>query len=828
MKKIPMLLMVLAICFLTVPIAQAADQSYATLKTQYVTSHPGQSLIPFPWDPSNATKILPVNYVIPAAPGNSVSITAARDQTEAASFILNSQKDLSGIQITVQDLSNSQGGIIPASAVNVRTVKSWYQAAKDDIWFNALGYYLTPELLLKDDSLVKVDYVNKINYLNVTINGVPQYIDISTPSAKFPSNAVVNDATTLQPFPLAANENKQIWLTVKIPAGTPAGDYTGDITVTAPAEPPVKIKFTATVLSFNLEPTPLLYGLYYDGIISGSGSISDHAKTTAQYTAEIANMKAHGVLYQTATDWYGGQSMASFDQALAIRNQLGLPKDKLFLLEPTTTPSLSAATVKQYIAEAAKYGYNNVYFEGVDEANDAGLKAEAPAWQTVHTAGGNVFVALSTNKNAVNVVGSTLDVAVLAGPLDAAQATAWHNNGNTLLSYGNPQVGVENPAMYRKNYGFALWNAGYDGVMNFAYQCRYGNSIWNDYDSLSSAFRDHVFAYPTTNGVIDTVQWEGWQEGVDDARYVATLIKQDGNDASARSIVTGSLSKSDMATIRSKIIQKISPSSTPVPTPTPTPTPTPAPVVTPTPTPIPTPDPVVTPVSGSSITAAMPNGGENWIRGTSHTVAWNYTNNPGSTVNIVLLKGDSQIGTIATSVPVGSNGKGSYTWPISSNGYTGSDFKVSIQSTTQTGIQDVSNNNFTLSSTTPTPISTPTVPPTPIPTVTPTPTINPVPTTSITATLPNGGETWVRKTTQTITWNYTGNPGSTVNLILMKGGSQVGTIATGVPIGSNGKGSYTWPISSNGYTGNDFKVSIKSSTQTAIQDMSNNNFNITL
>ena len=43
-------------------------------------------------------------------------------------------------------------------------------------------------------------------------------------------------------------------------------------------------------------------------------------------------------------------------------------------------------------------------------------------------------------------------------------------------------------------------------------------------------YRDHVFAYPTSNGVIDTIQWEGWREGVDDTRYVATLIKKDGSD----------------------------------------------------------------------------------------------------------------------------------------------------------------------------------------------------------------------------------------------------------------------------------------------------------
>ena len=30
-------------------------------------------------------------------------------------------------------------------------------------------------------------------------------------------------------------------------------------------------------------------------------------------------------------------------------------------------------------------------------------------------------------------------------------------------------------------------------------------------------------AYPTADGVIDTIQWEGYREGIDDLRYLATL-----------------------------------------------------------------------------------------------------------------------------------------------------------------------------------------------------------------------------------------------------------------------------------------------------------------
>ena len=165
--------------------------------------------------------------------------------------------------------------------------------------------------------------------------------------------------------------------------------------------------------------------------------------------------------------------------------------------------------------------------------------------------------------------------------------------------------------------------------------------------------------------------------------------------------------------------------------------------------------------------------GRSWQRGTSHTVTWSYTGSPGSTVKIVLLKAGVEVGTIIASTSIGSSGTGSYTWPISSTGCTGSDYKVSVQSISQPTIKDTSNNYFTL-----------------------TPAEQPPPT--ITVTSPNGGETWQRGTSHTVTWSYTGSPGSTVKIVLLKAGAEVGTIISSTSIGSSGTGSYTWPISTTG------------------------------
>lgn len=97
---------------------------------------------------------------------------------------------------------------------------------------------------------------------------------------------------------------------------------------------------------------------------------------------------------------------------------------------------------------------------------------------------------------------------------------------------------------------------------------------------------------------------------------------------------------------------------------------------------------------------------------------------------------------------------------------------------------------------------------------------------SIQLTSPNGGETWKRGTPQTVTWDYSGSPGSTVKIVLAKGGVEVGTIRVSTSIGTGGHGSYTWVINPSGTTGSDYKVKVQSISQPSIQDTSNNYFTL--
>ncbi len=90
---------------------------------------------------------------------------------------------------------------------------------------------------------------------------------------------------------------------------------------------------------------------------------------------------------------------------------------------------------------------------------------------------------------------------------------------------------------------------------------------------------------------------------------------------------------------------------------------------------------------------------------------------------------------------------------------------------------------------------------------------------SLILTTPNGYELW-SSGAQTIIWKYSGNPGTSVRLELLNHDSFVQTIATGLPIGSGGKGNYVWNIPESLPFSQYYKVRIVSEQNASISDTS--------
>ncbi|OGV74537.1 MAG: hypothetical protein A3K19_08480 [Lentisphaerae bacterium RIFOXYB12_FULL_65_16] len=135
------------------------------------------------WWASSGWKI-PRQRPLPEAKSNAILIRTARNEVEAAQFVLRPAEAIRGLRIVTEALTGPEGGVIPADRVEVLRV----------------GY--VPVRQPTDDTGVAADWPDPLPPLKV-------------------------------PLDLKAGENQPFWLRVKAPLGIPAGLYTGNIRLEA-------------------------------------------------------------------------------------------------------------------------------------------------------------------------------------------------------------------------------------------------------------------------------------------------------------------------------------------------------------------------------------------------------------------------------------------------------------------------------------------------------------------------------------------------------------------------------------------------------------------
>ena len=92
---------------------------------------------------------------------------AAKGEFEPFSFIAHPYENIEKFEMKASDFKSEDGAAIPASALDMKVVKCWYQANWNS-YFNSGNQILVPDLLLSDETLVKVDEVKK-NYPALSI-----------------------------------------------------------------------------------------------------------------------------------------------------------------------------------------------------------------------------------------------------------------------------------------------------------------------------------------------------------------------------------------------------------------------------------------------------------------------------------------------------------------------------------------------------------------------------------------------------------------------------------------------------------------------------------
>lgn len=481
-------------------------------------------------------------------------IRAAQGEHEAISFMLFPFKDLDGFELKVSDLK-SDSAVLLSESVDLRVVKVWYAPSLSwDTYFAGGREFpkLLPELLLHDDTLVRVDENTRRNLLRIDYPSGSRYVDISVPGSTEQVESFnyvmepVADSKALRPLPLEAGSFRQFWLKVSVPADAAPGEYKGVVAMVAGGNEVGRFPISIEVLPFSLPRARTRYDLSreYIGGMMHHCSLADHiamgksrADAERRLLAEFQNMAEHNILYPFGPSFDDPERDDLAVRQLELMREAGMPRTLIFGgsamdmgwyssdATPESDPEGFSTAIERFHERIERQmklwdlhvGHRNVFFSGVDEAGPGGVRRQFPFFAEIKRLGARIFVTSGDFKDA----GFAVDANDHPASIEPAAAAQWHSTGGRLFSYAAPFTGPENPDLWRRTKGMRLYMADYDGLAEYIlYE---GHNIWNEF-VWGSGYKNFNIVYPTRDGLVDTVAWEALREGFDDVRY-ATLLR---------------------------------------------------------------------------------------------------------------------------------------------------------------------------------------------------------------------------------------------------------------------------------------------------------------
>lgn len=478
---------------------------------------------------------------------NVIMLRASPGEYEPASFVVDAALPLKAVDIKVGQLTGN-GTIWPKEAVDVRVVKELYRRRYG-------GAGLIPTLLVHDDNVLAMK--------PAPTDEEPDWMNIV---------ARKRDAGSLQPLDIP--KRRQFWLTVHVPENAAPGTYRTTVRVIPAHSPALILQLEVEVYPFKLTKPILEYSIYYPAWLEShhpdqSGRFG--YLTNQQYVKEIKNMLAHGL---SNPNIYGGIrtnpdgtfDFSNLQEILELRESAGMRPKHLYLVSSpidfehriltNQQKQVKSRKVELINAWARQRGYEDIYYMARDEQWGEQLSLERDSMAAVRNGGGKVFTAV-LNPKFFDRVGDLLNLPILTsdigphigqagsgyGPDEALRhmdeiakagiigrmasnpqyrkaIDGAHRFGHQIYTYMNPPSGVPLPDLQRRTQGLGLWRVGFDGTMNWAYahiQVIEGQQVmW------------HQLVYRLDDGVLDTLHYEGFREGVDDVRYLSTLLEQVG------------------------------------------------------------------------------------------------------------------------------------------------------------------------------------------------------------------------------------------------------------------------------------------------------------
>lgn len=497
--------------------------------------------------PMGETQYLPDTFPFDGAAMSEVRIIAARNEYEPGSFILYPLKTFGKVSLELGEFKDSEGRIFPAEQLDLKVVKVWYQ--NGNAWYSYFGddgLKLVPELLLNDENLIKVDTKEIANYARLTEkDGSLHYQWISAPPAVDkgfsktayrgsktfkPMRENFQDAKTLQAVSLNEGEFKQFFLTAHVTSEIQPGVYSGRVSLLHDGKKIGYVPVLLRVLPFELPAPKTYFDVTRDFVVGMNNYISyeyilkenggDTGILEMQYLNIMKNFKAHNQLSHQLRE--GNIFSHEFRRTLALMKEAGLETDRL-VGAGEVKAWLNPYQMKQH-AELQKQwflknlGHQNIYLIYGNENGPSWVVDHRSVFDTYKRAGFK-FIFPGHHKVFYKCGYFNDFFKGPSAPEDREATRMWNEIGDVIVTwYAQQHVGPENPAFNRRQYGMAPYLGNNSANYNYAHHL-------GDYnDRCVYSYRPMVFSYGCYDGVIDTIQWEAFREGIDDIRY-ATLLK---------------------------------------------------------------------------------------------------------------------------------------------------------------------------------------------------------------------------------------------------------------------------------------------------------------
>ncbi|MES2461839.1 MAG: hypothetical protein V4671_14740 [Armatimonadota bacterium] len=428
-----------------------------------------------------------------------LDVTACAGESEPVTFSVFSAVDLKNATVKAVGPFRSESGQseLPLSAISLHVIRLGDGKPRTDLSAPV------PELIMKDDR---------------------EELEGDLPAVRLTGDPLTD---------IPAGTSKQFWVTVNVPRNQVNSIYSGQLVFSALGMKPTTLPLRVNILPMQLRTAFLQYGIDLRSRLSPDGAAAgERVMTPEAYTAQLMNVRDHGFKIVTISD-----PVSSLPQALSLYKQAGLALNGPVVVN---TPLRTQEEIQQVEALRAGAGLSSafeIYYKMPSDLASAGAAAASPA----PTPGKNEpagplgeyvkVVRKASNNKALIVapVGSKATYDSLSPALSSVFAPVFAASSDytsNLVATGKREIGnhdywswnlaLQNPLRNRLLAGYLLCRTGLNSSPLYG-------AIVDPYMEMTSTGTPSGVFYPVQGGVIDTIQWEGVREGIDDVRYFGAL-----------------------------------------------------------------------------------------------------------------------------------------------------------------------------------------------------------------------------------------------------------------------------------------------------------------